>query len=152
MSLFKKNKKKSSEQKYYEDLVEQIGFSAAKGKCAIYVPVKDEEEDWLITFCSAENYKIRARIMKIFKKWFLSSVQDELNKAEARAEYWKKEFEDADKTIKQLLLKITKQDELLQSRKQQISELEDEIDIQKCKAAKYLSHYLKEMEKHAPND
>ena len=32
------------------------------------------------------------------------------------------------------------------------SELKDEIDIQKCKAAKYLSYYLEEMEKHAPND
>lgn len=93
--------------------------------------------------------------MKIFKKiekWLLSGVQDELNKVEARAEYWRKEFEEADKTIKQLRLKITKQDELLQSRKQQISELEDEIDIQKSKAAKYLSYYLTEMEKHAPND
>ena len=93
--------------------------------------------------------------MKIFKKiekWLLSSFQDELNKVEARAEYWKRKFEEADKTIKQLRLKITKQDELLQSRKQQISELEDEIDIQKCKAAKYLSYYLEEMEKHAQND
>lgn len=92
------------------------------------------------------------RIFKKIKKWLLSEVQDELNKVEARAEYWRKEFEEADKTIKQLQLKITKQDELLQSRKQQISELEDEIDIQKSKAAKYLSYYLEEMEKHAPND
>lgn len=92
------------------------------------------------------------RIFKKIKKWLLSGVQDELNKVEARAEYWRKEFEEADKTIKQLRLKITKQDELLQSRKQQISELEDEIDIQKSKAAKYLSYYLEEMEKHAPND
>lgn len=92
------------------------------------------------------------KIFKKIKKWLLSGVQDELNKVEARAEYWRKEFEEADKTIKQLRLKITKQDELLQSRKQQISELEDEIDIQKSKAAKYLSYYLEEMEKHAPND
>lgn len=92
------------------------------------------------------------RIFKKIKKWLLSGVQDELNKVEARAEYWRKEFEEADKTIKQLRLKITKQDELLQSRKQQISELKDEIDIQKSKAAKYLSYYLEEMEKHAPND
>lgn len=90
--------------------------------------------------------------MKIFKKWFLNSFQDELNKVEARAEYWRKEFEEADKTIKQLQLKNKQQNELLQSQKQQISELEDEIDIQKCKAAKYLSYYLEEMEKHAPND
>ena len=99
------------------------------------------------------------RIFKKIKKWLLSGFQDELNKADARADYWrnetecwKKEFEEADKKNKQLLLKITKQDELLQSQKQQISELEDKIDIQKCKAAKYLSYYLTEMEKHAPND
>ena len=44
MALFKKTKKKSPEQKYYEDLMEQIGFAAAKNKYAIYVPAKDEEE------------------------------------------------------------------------------------------------------------
>ena len=60
MALFKKTKKKSPEQKYYEDLMEQIGFAAAKGKYAIYVPAKDEEEDWLINFCSTRNYEVRA--------------------------------------------------------------------------------------------
>lgn len=60
MSLFKKTKKKSSEQKYYEDLMEQIGFAAAKGKYAIYVPAKDEEEDWLMTFCRQRGYEVRA--------------------------------------------------------------------------------------------
>ena len=60
MSLFKKNKKKSPEQKYYEDLMEQIGFAAAKGKYAIYIPAKDEEEDWLLNFCSMRNYEVRA--------------------------------------------------------------------------------------------
>ena len=60
MSLFKKNRKKSPEQKYYEDLMEQIGFAAAKGKYAIYVPAKDEEEDWLLNFCSMRNYEVRA--------------------------------------------------------------------------------------------
>lgn len=92
------------------------------------------------------------KIFKKIKKWLLSGVQDKLNNAEARAQYWKKEYIEAEETIKQLRFKITKQDELLQSQKQQISELEDEIDIQKCKAAKYLSYYLEEMEKHAPND
>lgn len=92
------------------------------------------------------------KIFKKIKKWLLSGVQDKLNNAEARAQYWKKEYIEAEETIKQLRFKITKQDELLQSQKQQISELEDEIDIQKCKAAKYLSYYLTEMEKHAPND
>lgn len=60
MALFKKTKKKSPEQKYYEDLMEQIGFAAAKGKYAIYVSAKDEEEDWLINFCSTRNYEVRA--------------------------------------------------------------------------------------------
>ena len=60
MALFKKTKKKSPEQKYYEDLMGQIGFAAAKGKYAIYVPAKDEEEDWLLNFCSARNYEVRA--------------------------------------------------------------------------------------------
>ena len=92
------------------------------------------------------------KIFKKIKKWLLSGIQGELNKVEARAEYWRKEFEEADKTIKDLQLKNKQQCELLQSQKQQISELEDEIDIQKSKAAKYLSYYLEEMEKHAPND
>ena len=60
MSLFKKNKKKSPEQKYHEDLMEQIGFAATKGKYAIYVPAKDEEEDWLLNFCSMRNYEVKA--------------------------------------------------------------------------------------------
>ena len=60
MSLFKKNRKKSPEQKYYEDLMEQISFAAAKDKYAIYVPAKDEEEDWLMTFCGQRGYEVRA--------------------------------------------------------------------------------------------
>ena len=60
MALFKKNRKKSPEQKYYENLMEQIGFAAAKGKYAIYVPAKNEEEDWLLNFCSMRNYEVRA--------------------------------------------------------------------------------------------
>lgn len=60
MALFKKTKKKSPEQKYYEDLMEQIGLAVAKGKYAIYVSAKDEEEDWLLNFCSARNYEVRA--------------------------------------------------------------------------------------------
>lgn len=60
MALFKKNKKKSPEQKFCEDLMEQIGFAAAKGKYAIYIPAKDEEEDWLLNFCSIRNYEIKA--------------------------------------------------------------------------------------------
>ena len=90
--------------------------------------------------------------MKFFKKirkWLLSGVQD---KAEANAEYWRKKFGEADKTIQDLQLKNKRQCVLLQSQKQRISELEDEIDIQRHKADKYLSYYIEEMEKHAPND
>lgn len=37
MAPFKKNRKKSPEQKYYENLMEQIGFAATKSKYAIYL-------------------------------------------------------------------------------------------------------------------
>ena len=85
-------------------------------------------------------------------KWLLSGVQDELNRAESRAEYWSNEFERAHKVIDQLQLKIMEQNKLLQSQKQRISELEDEIEVQKDKAAKYLSYCLTKMEKYIPND
>ena len=88
-------------------------------------------------------------LFKKIKKWLLGGVQD---KVEARTEYWRKEFEKADKTIQDLQLKNKRQCVLLQSQKQRISELEDEIDIQRLKADKYLSYYIKEKEKHAPND
>ena len=92
------------------------------------------------------------KLFKKIKKWLLSGVQGELNKVEARAEYWRKKFEEVDKTIQDLQLKNKRQCALLQSQKQRISELEDEIDIQRHKADKYLSYYIEEMEKHAPND
>ena len=88
-------------------------------------------------------------LFKKIKKILLGDVQD---KEEARAEYWRKEFEKADKTIQDLQLKNKRQRVLLQSQKRQISELEVEIDIQRRKADKYLSYCLEEMEKHAPND
>lgn len=85
-------------------------------------------------------------------KWLLSGVQDELNRAENRAEYWRKEFEWTYKVISQLQVKIMEQNKLLQSQEQRISELEDEIEVQKDKAAKYLSYCLAKMEKYIPND
>ena len=60
MALFKKNKKKSPEQKYYENLMKMINLAAAKGVSAVYVPAKSEEEDWLLNFCSMRNYEVRA--------------------------------------------------------------------------------------------
>lgn len=88
-------------------------------------------------------------LFKKIKKILLGGVQD---KEEARAEYWRKEFEKADKTIQDLQLKNKRQCVLLQSQKRQISELEVEIDIQRRKADKYLSYYLEEKEKQAPDD
>ena len=46
---------------------------------------------------------------------------------------------------------IKELEEALDNIKQKNSELQDEIDIQKAKAATYLSFYLKEMEKNLPN-
>ena len=60
MALFKENKKKSPEQKYYESLMELINLAAAKGVSAVYVPAKGEEEDWLFNFCSMRNYEVSA--------------------------------------------------------------------------------------------
>ena len=60
MALFKKNKKKSLEQKYYESLTELINLAAMKGVSAVYVPAKGEEKDWLLNFCSMRNYEVSA--------------------------------------------------------------------------------------------
>ena len=60
MALFKKNKKKSLEQKYYESLTELINLAATKGVSAVYVPAKGEEKDWLLNFCSMRNYEVSA--------------------------------------------------------------------------------------------
>ena len=60
MALFKKNKKKSPEQKYYESLTELINLATAKGVSTVYVPAKGEEEDQLMTFCGQRGYEVRA--------------------------------------------------------------------------------------------
>ena len=60
MTLFKKNKKKSQEQKYYENLMELINLAATKGVSSVYVPAKGEEENWLFNFCSMRNYEVSA--------------------------------------------------------------------------------------------
>jgi chromosome segregation ATPase len=85
-------------------------------------------------------------------KWLLSGLQDKLNRAENCAEYWRNEFEKADRAIGELGLKIMEQKKLIQSQEQRISELEDEINVQKDKAAKYLSYCLTKMEKYIPDD
>ena len=106
------------------------------------------------------------KIFKKIKKWLLSSNQDELNEAEAWTEFWKtcaeewgtrlknqsEEFTKVNELVKQRQGEIFQLKNELREKEDQISVLKDEIDIQKCKAAEYLSHYLEEMEKHAPND
>jgi predicted RNase H-like nuclease (RuvC/YqgF family) len=92
------------------------------------------------------------RIFKKIKKWLLSGFQDELNKVEARAEYWNEQFTRVDALVQQRQGEIFQLKKELREKEEQIFELKDEIDIQRCKAAKYLSYYLEEMEKHAPND
>ena len=99
------------------------------------------------------------KIFKKIKKWLLRGVQDELNQAEARIEYWQtrtdywtERFTKTDALVQQRQNEIFQLKKELREKEEQISELKDEIDIQKCKAAKYLSYYLEEMEKHAPND
>ena len=113
------------------------------------------------------------KIFKKIKKWLLSGNQDDLNEAEAWAEFWKtcaeergtrlkdkseeftkvsEEFTKVNELVKQRQGEIFQLKKELREKEDQISVLKDEIDIQKCKAAKYLSYYLEEMEKHAPND
>ena len=60
MPLFKKTKKKSPEQKYCENLIEQISFAESKGKDFIYASAIGREEDWIMTFCEQRNYEIKA--------------------------------------------------------------------------------------------
>lgn len=91
-------------------------------------------------------------LFKKIKKRFLSDVQDELNRAESRAEYWRENFERLEKVIGQLSVEIMEKNKLLLSKEQQISKLKDEIEVQKGKAAKYLSYCLAKMEKYIPDD
>lgn len=93
--------------------------------------------------------------MKIFKKigaWFF---QDEVNIAEGYRQQYHKTLEELKEMTEDrnfLTYERTRLSDIIKEQEQTISELKDEIDIQKCKAAKYLSYYLEEMEKHAPND
>ena len=60
MTAFKKTKKQSPIQKFYNDLTEEIVFAIEHDKNAIYVPVSDEKEDWLLNFAEERNYFVRA--------------------------------------------------------------------------------------------
>lgn len=86
--------------------------------------------------------------MKIFKKiekWFSKNDTN-------LAEYYKQQYDNMKIDYERA---CSQNDAFRHSLNEALrinSELKDEIDIQKCKAAKYLSYYLEEMEKHAPND
>lgn len=61
MALFKKAKKMSARQKFYNDLMEEIFFAIDHGKHAIYIPInKEKEEDWLLCFAEEKEYFVRA--------------------------------------------------------------------------------------------
>lgn len=93
--------------------------------------------------------------MKIFKKIKNWLFQNDEDLAEGyRQQYYKalEELEEVTEDRNFLTYERTRLSDIIKEQEQTISELKDEIDIQKCKAAKYLSYYLTEMEKHAPND
>ena len=93
--------------------------------------------------------------MKIFKKIGAWLLQNEVNIAEGYRQQYNKireELEEITEDRNFLTYERERLSDIIKEQEQTISELKDEIDIQKCKAAKYLSYYLTEMEKHAPND
>ena len=86
--------------------------------------------------------------MRIFKK-----IKDWLSKNDTNlAEYYKQRYESMEIRYEVVCAQNEAFKQSLNEALKTNSELKDEIDIQKCKAAKYLSYYLTEMEKHAPND
>ena len=93
--------------------------------------------------------------MRIFKKIRDWLIQNEVNIAERYRQQYNEIREELEESIEDRNCLICEQERLsgiIKEQEQTISELKDEVDIQKCKAAKYLSYYLTEMEKHAPND
>lgn len=86
--------------------------------------------------------------MKIFKKIGAWLSKNDTN----LAEHYKQQYDDMKFNYERA---CSQNDALRYSLSEALktnSELQDEINIQKAKAAKYLSYYLQEMEKHAPND
>jgi len=93
--------------------------------------------------------------MKIFKKIRAWLFRDEVDLAEGYRQQYHKTLEELEEMTEDrnfLTYERARLSDLIKEQEQTISELKDEVDIQKCKAAKYLSYYLEEMEKHAPND
>lgn len=93
--------------------------------------------------------------MRIFKKigaWF---IQNEVDLAEGYRQQYHQTLEELKEVNEErnfLAYERARLSDKIKEQEQTISELKDEIDIQRAKAAKYLSFYLQEMEKHAPND
>lgn len=83
--------------------------------------------------------------MKIFKR--LQKIEEQQHLIDNYREQYEQIF-DMYRTEEKRVFEL--KDELEEA-KQEISRLQDEIDIQKSKAASYLSLYLKEMEKNLPN-
>lgn len=93
--------------------------------------------------------------MNFFKKIKNWLFQNEVDLAEGYRQQYHKTLEELKEITEDrnfLTYERARLSDKIKEQEQTISELKDEIDIQKCKAAKYLSYYLEEMEKHAPND
>ena len=93
--------------------------------------------------------------MRIFKKIKTCLFQSDIDLAEGYRQQYHKALEELEEVTEDrnfLTYERARLSDKIKEQEQTISELKDEIDIQKCKAAKYLSFYLQEMEKHAPND
>lgn len=92
------------------------------------------------------------RIFKKIKTWFF---QNDVDLAEGYRQQYHKTLEELEEVTEDrnfLTYERARLSDKIKEQEQTISELKDEIDIQRAKAAKYLSFYLQEMEKHAPND
>lgn len=88
--------------------------------------------------------------MKIFKKIGAWLLQSEVDLAEGyKQQYYetRKELEEVTRERNDLIRELKRSTNIIIENERTISKIKDEIDIQKCKAAKYLSYYLEEMEK-----
>lgn len=93
--------------------------------------------------------------MKIFKKIKAWLFQNDVDLAEGYKQQYHKTREKLEEVTREksyLINELNRYASMLRKNERTISKLEDEINIQKSKAAKYLACYLEEMEKHAPND
>ena len=85
-------------------------------------------------------------LRKIFTPYKVIKEQQHL------IENYRFQYEQLIEMVRKEQERVIEQRQMIEHFEQRASELQDEINIQKSKAAKYLSFYLQEMEKHAPND